>query len=179
MSAIFSLVQYSLKVTVTNSDNFNTINKLGKEAGGGRAKKITRVEIFYRHLTGYVQDRVGLAGTGHAAARGGITIIISWVAEGSGPQGPVSIPSSPVPLWCWTRHPYKEGNEKRMRTSMSHAGKCSGTSPNPCAAPFMAGMLSPFVLQPMATAPSRTQGPLTADPTSQRKKGKNPTKNSV
>lgn len=70
LSAIFSLVQYSLKVTVTNSDNFNTINKLGKEAGGGRAKKITRVEIFYRHLTGYVQDRVGLAGTGHAAARG-------------------------------------------------------------------------------------------------------------
>lgn len=32
LSAILSLVQYSLKVTVTNSDKFNTIDKLGEGA---------------------------------------------------------------------------------------------------------------------------------------------------
>lgn len=86
LSAISSLVQYSLKVTVTNSDNFNTINKSGKDGGGGgglergrRAKKITRGELFYRHLTGYVQDRVRPGWHGARQGSGGGT----WGARGA------------------------------------------------------------------------------------------------
>lgn len=136
LSAIFPLVQYSLKVTVTNSDNFNTINKSGN---WGKKEKLQGVESFTD--MSLVMYRTG---DEHGGTRGS-RIIVWWVAGGRSPGTgvrPLSVTATLDPTSLQNK---REGKEKKVRMRMCQVGSCSVSPKTQAVAKML--LSSPLPLQ--------------------------------